>query len=230
MKYRILYIYKYDPKNMMMRLISPDKYFWTMCSDDTEYCKSYRDKAQVKYCGALLEEIGKIECKDSEECKTLQLNINSTFKPWTRGGGMKITLDIDDSLFMKNCMGIYNNTYGLEDALSDYGRSKTSGTVYLARCVNGKLKIGISTNMDRRKEDLKNEERNQVIDIVDTFESDDINKDEAVLHELCASYKANGNNGVRWLQECGNSELFTECNEVINIWNEYKSKLILDGR
>lgn len=224
-EYNILYIYKYEPKNMMMRLISQDKYFWTTCSADTEYCKSYRDKMQVQRCQARLEEIGKIVCKDQQECKALQLSINSVFKPWTRGGGMKITLNADDSSFIDNCRGIYNNTYDLYNALDDYEHRKVKGIVYLARCANGKLKIGISTNMDRRKEDLKNEERNRVIDIVDTFESDDINKEEAVLHELCASYKANGNNGVRWLQECGNSELFTECNEVINIWNEYKSKL-----
>lgn len=226
MNFKILYIYKYEPKNMAQRMIWPEKYFWTMCSDDTDYCKDYREKRQVQYCGSLLREIGKIRCKDEEECKSLQLSINTYFKPWTKGGGMKIFLDIDEELFMNNCRGVYNDTYDLYSALKDYEHKIVKGIVYLARCANNKLKIGNTTNMTRRIEGLKKEERNQVTEIVDTFESCDILKDEAVLHLLCANYKVSGNNGIRYLQDLGNSELFKDCEEVRNIWNEYKSKSI----
>ena len=220
--YNKLYIYKHEPKDTVERLLHGDKYFWTMCSADTDYCKSYRADMQTKYCGRLLEEIGKIDCKDEKECKSLQLSINTVFKPWTKGGGTKITLNIGDQLFMDNCMGIYNDTYDLYNALSDYEHKLVKGTVYLVKCANDKLKIGITTDMARRIEDLKKEERNKVTEIIDTFESGDIIKDEAALHVLCSIYKTNGNNVVRYLQDCLNSELFSKCDEVMEIWNKYK--------
>lgn len=224
--YNKLYIYKHEPKNVVERIMNGDKYFWTMISADTEYCKNYRNDMQTKYCGNLLEEIGKIDCKDEKECKLLQLSINTVFKPWTKGGGTKITLNISDSLFIDNCMGIYNDTYDLYSALNDYSHKLVKGTVYLVKCANDKLKIGITTDMTRRIEDLKKEERNQVTEIIDTFKSEDTIKDEAVLHLLCSYYKESGNNGVKCLQEACNSELYTDCEEVRNIWNEYKSKSI----
>lgn len=217
-----LYIYKHEPKNVVERIMHGDKYFWTMCSADTDYCKNYRNDMQTKYCGTLLEEIGMIDCKDDKECKSLQLSINTVFKPWTKGGEMKITLNINDSLFMDNCMGIYNDTYDLYRALNDYPHKLVKGTVYLVKCANDKLKIGITTDMTRRIEGLKKEERNKVTEIIDTFESEDIVKDEAALHLLCSYYRENGNNGVKCLQGCLNSELFSKCEEVMNIWNKYK--------
>lgn len=222
MNYKVLYIYKRrEPVSRLLRSISP-KYFWTMCSNDTEYCKSYREKAQIKYCGETLEEIAKIECKDAKECKELQLTINQVFKAWTKGGGMKIFMDIEDESFINDCNNIAQGIGDVDSIMSKYSHSTKKGTVYLAKCVNNKLKIGITTDINRRREDLKQEERNQVIDIIDTFESTDITRDEAKLHELCDSYKANSNKEVTWLQDCGNSELFKDCQEVINIWSEYK--------
>lgn len=222
MDYKVLYIYKRrEPVSRLLRAISP-KYFWTMCSNDTEYCKSYREKAQIKYCGETLEEIAKIECKDAKECKELQLTINQVFKVWTKGGGMKIFMDIDDESFINDCNNIAQGIGDVDSIMSKYSHSAKKGTVYLAKCMNDKLKIGITTDINRRREDLKQEERNQVIDIIDTFESTDITRDEAKLHELCDSYKANSNKEVTWLQDCGNSELFKDCQDVINIWSEYK--------
>lgn len=222
MNYKVLYIYKRkEPLSKLLRSLMP-KYFWTMCSNDTEYCKSYREKAQIKYCGEILEEIAKIECKDPKECKELQLTINQVFKAWTKGGGMKIFMDIDDESFINDCKNIAQGIGDVDSIMSKYSHSAKKGTVYLAKCMNDKLKIGITTDINRRREDLKQEERNQVIDIIDTFESSDITRDEAKLHELCDSYKANSNKEVTWLQDCGNSELFKDCQEVINIWSEYK--------
>ena len=221
--YKVLYIYKRkEPVSRMLRSLMP-KYFWTMCSADTEYCRTeYRPKAQIKYCGELLEEIAKIECKDSVECKVLQLNINQAFKAWTKGGGMKIFIDIDDESFINDCKNIAQGIGDVDYIMSKYNHSAKNGIVYLAKCMNNKLKIGITTDINRRREDLKQEERNQVIDIIDTFESTDITRDEAKLHELCDSYKTNSNKEVTWLQEYGNSELFKDCQDVINIWREYK--------
>lgn len=223
MNYKVLYIYKRkEPVSRILRSLMP-KYFWTMCSADTEYCRTeYRPKAQIKYCGEILEEIAKIECKDDKECKVLQLNINQAFKAWTKGGGMKIFIDIDDESFINDCKNIAQGIGDVDSIMSKYNHSAKNGTVYLAKCMNNKLKIGITTDINRRKEDLKQEERNQVIDIIDTFESTDITQDEAKLHELCDSYKTNSNKEVTWLQEYGNSELFKDCQDVINIWREYK--------
>lgn len=221
--YKVLYIYKRkEPVSRILKSLMP-KYFWTMCSADTEYCRTeYRPKAQIKYCGEILEEIAKIECKDDKECKVLQLNINQAFKAWTKGGGMKIFIDIDDESFINDCKNIAQGIGNVDSIMSKYNHSAKKGTVYLAKCMNNKLKIGITTDINRRKEDLKQEERNQVIDIIDTFESTDITQDEAKLHELCDSYKTNSNKEVTWLQEYGNSELFKDCQDVINIWREYK--------
>lgn len=221
--YKVLYIYRNEePKSRILKYITP-KYFWTMCSADTDYCnKVYRPKMQLKYCKEELVEIDHIQCKSAEDCKKLQLSINMIFKAWTKGGGMKIFLDIDDDQFISHCHDIAKGLVDVDDIMHKYSRNKVSGTVYLAKCVNNKLKIGITTNLDKRREELKQEERNQVIDIIDTFESTNIAYDEAKLHELCDYYKTNSNKEVKCLQDCGNSELFEDCKEVMEIWNKYK--------
>ena len=224
-EYKTLYIYRNKELNSKIARYLFPKYFWTICSADTDYCKEYRSKMQLKYCKEELVEIDHIQCKNAAECKKLQLSINMIFKAWTKGGGMKIFLDIDDAQFIVHCHDIARGQVDIDDIMHKYACNKVSGVVYLAKCVNNKLKIGITTNLDKRKEDLKNEERNQVIDIIDTFESKDIKADEAKLHKSCELYKANSNGGVKYLQDCGNSELFDDCQEVIDIWNKYKDNV-----
>lgn len=223
--YNTLYIYRNKRYASPIMKLMNKPYFWTICSADTKYCKDYRTRMQLKYCKEELEEIGSIKCNSAEDCKKLQLSINMVFKAWTKGGGMKIFLDIPDSQFIGHCSDIARGLVDTNDMLKKYDYNKTKGIVYLAMCANNKLKIGITTNIDKRIEELKHEIRNQALNIIDTFESDDIYADEARLHQLCEEYKANGNSQVKWLQECGNSELFHSCREVIVIWNKYKDNV-----
>lgn len=218
--YPILYLYKSPNKTMF-----GDKYFWTMCSADSDYCKKYRDKEQLNRFGQQLIEIGKITCKDSGECAMLQKQVNEVFKVWTNGGGMKITVDMTPEDFISIINAIYNKSNMLSlmtELLQKYKHPTRSGKVYLVRCKNNKLKIGTASNVVERFEQLKLEENNQAESLIDTFDSKDTPYDEAMLHLLCEDYKTNGNKKVTCMQAFCNSELFENRPEVIEIWNKYK--------
>ena len=218
----ILYLFTSPERKF---LFSEDKYFWTMCSGTTEYCRNYRKNKQIQYCGTELVEIGRMECTSETAAKKLQLDVNMVFKTWTRGGGMKITIDMQDSEFVDTVKSIYNSEdckrimYSL---LTKYRHPVRSGVVYLVKCRNNKLKIGTAYDMEKRFAELVTETNNQAVEIVDTFKSKDTPYDEAMLHLLCDEYKTDGNKEVTQLQGRGNSELFIGCPEVIEIWTKYK--------
>lgn len=228
-----LYIYKRPVKEVNNHSIvyeyllphNSKHFFWTMCSGDSDYCANYRITNQRKYIGMKLDEITKIDCKDEMDCKNLQLSINTVFKPWA-GKQMRLIIDMTDDDFINIVNRIYNNEdmhMLTSELISKYEHPIKSGWVYLVKCANNKLKIGVTEReFESRFEELKNEERNQAIEAIEVRHSNDILLEEAELHLLCSEFKVNGNAEVTWLQEYGNSELFKDCQDVINIWREYK--------
>jgi uncharacterized protein YfbU (UPF0304 family) len=89
-------------------------------------------------------------------------------------------------------------------------------------CANDKYKIGMTHDLNRRFDSLKEDEHYKAISIVDSFHSVDAAYDEAMLHAQCSKYKQNSNGTIRYVQDYGNSELFSKCDEVMEIWNKYK--------
>lgn len=217
--YNKLYLYK------------GSNFYWTMCSDDTEYCKNYRIREQQRRFNELLKEIDCIECKDDYEAKFLQLTINEVFKPFTDGGGMKITIKLGQFKFIKFCNYIkvnIDNDNKLRDLfieMTNFKYEKKSGFVYLVKCKNDKLKIGTASDFTSRWLDLQKEERNQAIEVIDTFKTNDVRLAEGALHLYCRKYKTNGNKEVKYLQDVGNSELFENNKYVIESFNKFKEKL-----
>lgn len=222
--YNILYLWRRPANYKCMFGDNSKDFFWTMTTNDS--VKEERKKQfQIDQLGITLDLIGKIECKNSIECKLLQESINYVFKPWITKK-CRIAIDMDNKEFVDIAKQIYNSKDDgqiVNELICRYRHPIETGTVYLVKCANNKVKIGkTGRSVESRFEELKEEERNQAIEILDKFHSNDTALDEARLHLQCSKYKANGNGKFRYTQEHGNSELFEDCKEVIDIWNKYK--------
>lgn len=223
--------------------------YWTQTGMDSRISEDYRKKMQLNYCKAVFEEVLKITCKDDREAKSCQLLINEVFKPWTNSAGykcMQICIDRKPEEFVslvKEIVSSRDDSKALADIVRPlyeyYDRkhsftigkmklyeSSEQGYIYLVGCDNGKLKIGKTNDLARRFEELKECERVKAIEIVDSFRTNRMSMDEAMLHLLCRKFKANGNSENRYEQDRGNSELFDNNGDVMEIWNWYKPKNI----
>lgn len=199
-------------------------FFWTMTTNDS-VSEEKKLSMQRAYLGITLDLLDKIVCKDRIECKALQESVNYVFKPWITKT-CRISIDMTNDEFINIVKRIYSNESMQaisNELICKYKHPIESGTIYLVKCANNKVKIGkTAKSINKRLEELKVEERNQATEILDTFESTDTALDEANLHLQCSDYKADSNKPIRWLQDHGNSELFHNRQEVIDIWNKYK--------
>lgn len=217
--------------------------YWTQTGNDSPYSEAKRKEYQRGYCGAEFETILKITLKDGSDAKKLQRIINEIFKQWTNKGNvnyMQISVSLSPNKFIQAVRGIYDcmndddKLNAIQEHLADELSVKGSGlltkliagtevgTIYLIKCANDKLKIGKTSNLQARFEQLKECEAVKAIEIVDSFRTETMSRDEARLQRLCSKYKRNSNGEIKELQSIGNSELYDNCKEVIDIWNKYK--------
>jgi hypothetical protein len=224
--------------------------YWTQIGYDCQGSREYRDKAQLAYTHAKSDTIKDFEFKNEEETKAVQRMVNNVFKEWTNKGeykNMQICINLiqadmintvidviahkDDDNYLMGVMDSLHNRFTpklnkgtgrldkIEYILTNLDKG---GTVYLMECANDKYKIGMTHDLNRRFDSLKEDEHYKAISIVDSFHSVDAAYDEAMLHAQCSKYKQNSNGTIRYVQDYGNSELFSKCDEVMEIWNKYK--------
>lgn len=217
--------------------------YWTQTGNESQHSKDLRKQWELEYCGAEFEQIARCSFKaGGEEAKKAQLLVNETFKKWTNIGllnNMQISINKEPDEFVSIVKEILDNRndedklneiqkrlidneYNKNFGLDKYLEMQDKGYIYLIRCANNKLKIGYTCNVCRRLEQLRQNTKVQALELVDSFSTDTMSKDEALLHRLCSKYKCDSNGEITCLQDHGNSELFEDCKEVIDIWNKYK--------
>lgn len=204
--------------------------YWTSRGNYMSNSIKYRLPEHRKYYGAEdLEELTVIECKDELEAIYLQRAMNEIFKIWQNGGGSVIKIDMKPETFI-DCLKLIHNIMNDNNKMlelfnlvvSKFKHNKCNGQVYFVKCANNKLKIGETGDMSFRWEGLKKEEQNQAKDVIKVISVDDCKLVEAELQLLCRNYKTDGNKVRRDNNASKNlSELFIDCEEVINIWNNY---------
>jgi hypothetical protein len=222
-KYLFVFIKECDGYNL----------YWTMCGDYTDRSIEYRlpnNKMRIQYGTSSFNELSVIECRDEDEAVDLQRSMNEIFKLWQNGGGSIIKINMKPETFIECLKAIHkvmNDNNKMLDLFNyvatKYERyNKYSGYVYFIKCENNKLKIGETGDLDYRWYCLKLEEQNKALDIIDTISVSDRKFVEAKLHILCRDYKTDGNKERTNCKERRKlSELFTNCEDVINIWNNY---------
>ena len=208
-----------------------------MCGDYTDDSVKYRlpnSGKRRKYETEDLEELTVIECKDGDDAVDLQRSMNEIFKLWQNGGGSIIKINMKPETFIACLKAIYrvmhNNNRMLEIfkyVASKYERYNIwSGDVYFVTCENNKVKVGEASSIGSRWGDLRKEDQNKALDIIDVVSVKDRKYVEAELHLLCRDYKTNGNK-VR--TDCKQSnklgELFIDNKETREIWNNYTMNL-----
>lgn len=205
--------------------------YWTQIGNDYDKSITYRSEQRELRNFKRYNEIYTMEFETAEECKRMQLTVNEVFKIWTANSEqMAIWIGVDTLLFTKILDYIksnIDNTDVLETLMinlyNKYEAPKGYGTVYLVKCINDKLKIGESNDFKHRWPQLQEEKQNQAIEIIDTFNTSNRYYDEAILQLKCRKYKADGNKErTNCHQSKYLSELFNNCQEVIDIWNKYK--------
>lgn len=219
--------------------------YWTLIGNDSQRSKDYRNQAQLKYCNATFTDLTEFTFNSDKETKETQLLINELFKPWTNKNeykAMQICINKNMTEFAELVKEIVDNRKDDEyidriagRLLDEYIMSSSfkightriyesceQGYIYLIKCANNKLKIGKTNDLARRFEELKKCPKVMAIEILDKFNTRCMSKDEAKLHSLCSKYKCSANEEIKYLQSIGNSELFEDCKEVIDIWNKYK--------
>lgn len=206
--------------------------YWTMVGNYDENSIKYRlpnSKMRIKYGTTTFNEIGVIECKDYEDAVNLQRSMNELFKLWHTENAI-IKINMKPETFIEYLNVIYkvmndnNKMLQLFNlAASKYERyNKYSGYVYFIKCANNKLKIGETGDINYRWHCLKLEDQNQATDIITAISVSDRKFVEAELHLLCRDYKTDGNKLRTDTKSSAKlSELFINCEEVINIWNNY---------
>lgn len=211
--------------------------YWTMAGNYDENSIKYRlpnsDKRRT-YGTTTFNEIGVIECKDYDDAINLQRSMNEILKPWQNGGGSIIKINMKQETFIDCLKAIYkimeDNDKMLElfrYVASKYERyNKYSGDVYFVTCENNKVKVGETGSIAYRWGDLRKEEQNKALDIIDVVKVNDPKYVEAELHLLCRDYKTNGN---KTRTNCPQSdklgELFIDNKETREIWNNYTMNL-----
>lgn len=209
--------------------------YWTMFGDYTGDSIKYRLPEHRKDYGTEdLEELTVIECKDGYDAINLQRSMNEILKLWQNGGGSIIKINMKPEAFIACLKAIYkimeDNDKMLE--LFKYVASKYeryniwSGDVYFVTCENNKVKIGEASSIGSRWGDLRKEEQNKAINIIDVISVKDRKYIEAELHLLCRDYKTNGNK-TRTNCPASNKlgELFIDNKETREIWNNYTMNL-----
>ena len=219
--------------------------YWTQTGNDGEWSKERRKQFQLNYCKATFTNLIEFTFKDDKEAKETQLLINELFKQWTNKNdykSMQICINKNINEFTELVKEIVDNRNDnehineiTERLLDEYDNSSSiklgrirlyesceQGYIYLIKCANNKLKIGKTNDLTRRFEELKNSSKVMAIEIIDKFNTRCMSKDEARLHSLCHKYKCDSNGNITCPQDRGNSELFEDCKEVIDIWNKYK--------
>lgn len=204
--------------------------YWTSRGNYMANSIRYRSPEHRKDYGAEdLEELTVIECEDQLEAIYLQRAMNEIFKPWQNGGGSVIKIDMKPETFI-DCLKLIHKIMNDNNKMlelfklvvSKFKHNSCNGIVYFVKCANNKLKIGETGSLDYRWEGLKKEEQNQAIDIIAAVSVDDRKFVEAELQLLCRDYKTDGNKVRRDDDASKNlSELFINCEEVINIWDNY---------
>ena len=238
----------YNKLYLVHRKDDNDDIYWTQIGNDEQRSMEYRKQKQKDYTASEFDNLTDFTFVNARDTKIAQLTVNNVFKEWTNRGNnknMQITIGLTPEEMKHTVTDIVSHIADddyigelmecLHRRFTQVTKSKVlnlllslekEGYVYLLECENNKYKIGMSNNVNRRFSDLQNDEHYKAICIVDSFRSKDASHDEAMLHKLCGSYKQNRNGTINWLQDVGNSEMFSKCDEVLNIWNEYKSKLI----
>ena len=226
--------------------------YWTMVGNYEDESIKYRlpnSRMRTRYGTTTFNEIGVIECKDGIEAINLQRSMNEIFKLWQNGGGSIIKINMKPETFIDCLKAIYkvmNDNNKMLDLFkyvaSKYERyNKWSGDVYFVTCENNKVKIGEANSIGYRWGDLREEEQNKALDIIDVIYVKDRKYVEAELHLLCRDYKTNGNKTrTDCLQSDKLGELFTDNKETREIWNNYTMNLkhlmngyikdVIDGR
>lgn len=222
--------------------------YWTVQGNDSEISTKYRKEKTLKYCNAEFNVIASFEFKDDIEAKLCQLLLNDMFKAYTNIGNyksMQICISKKPEEFIELAKEIAGNRHNdskleeiFEDICKEYDNSHSyrvgkvklyesseQGSIYLVKCVNDKLKIGKTNDLQRRFNQLKECNSVKAIEIIDSFNTYCMSLDEARLHFKCRKYKCNSNGSVNYLQDKGNSELFEDCEEVMEIWNKYKESI-----
>lgn len=211
--------------------------YWTMTGNYDEKSIKYRlpnSDMRRKYGTTEFKEIGVIECKDYDDAINLQRSMNEIFKLWQNGGGSIIKINMKPETFIECLKAIYkimeDNDKMLElfkFVASKYERYNIwSGDVYFVTCENNKVKVGEASSIAYRWGDLRKEDQNKALDIIDVVKVKDRKYVEAELHLLCRDYKTNGNK-TRTNCKASNKlgELFIDNKETREIWNNYTMNL-----
>lgn len=229
--YKYLFVFHKESDSHFNNL---DKY-WTMVGNYEDKSIEYRLPEHRKIYGTEdLEELAVIECKDANDAINLQRSMNEIFKLWQSGGGSIIKINMKPETFIKCLNAIYNI---MDDnnrmiklfkfVASKYERyNKFAGDVYFVTCVNDKVKVGETNSIGYRWGDLRKEEQNKAIDIIDVVNVTDRKYVEAELHLLFRDYKANGNKSrTDCLQSMKLSEMFIDNKDIREMWNNYTMNL-----
>lgn len=238
----------YNKLYILHRKDNNNDIYWTQIGNDEQYSVEYRKNMQIKYTGSEFDTVKDFKFKDDKYTKIAQLTVNNVFKEWTNRHNYKnmqieiniapaemksivtdIVSNMEDDTHLMYIMNTLNGRFKVNlgnSVLNKLFNHDREGWIYLIECENDKYKIGMTVDVDRRFNDLKEDVRYRAIRLLDSFHSDDARHDEAMLHKLCDMYKQNSNGMINWLQDACNSEMFNKCEEVRNIWNEYKSKSV----
>ena len=211
--------------------------YWTMIGNYEDNSIKYRlpnSSMRTRYGTTDLEELAVIECKDRYDAVHLQRSMNEIFKPWQNGGGSIIKINMKSEIFI-NCLNAIYKIMNDNDKMlelfryvaSKYERyNKQHGDVYFVTCENNKVKVGESSSVALRWGNLREEDQNKALDIIDVVKVEDCRYVEAELHLLFRRYKTNGN---KTRTDCPESdklgELFVDNIEIRELWNKYTMNL-----
>lgn len=204
---------------------------FTQIGNHTQYSADYRWKVYKKWVDLPIDHGFFIDCKDYDECRHLQRTFHEVFKPWiTESCIISLNCKLSDNVFrfiLERLLTSFNSAARhsirakLMQAIMRVSPIESRpGYIYLLR-IKGKLKIGLTNDIKRRKEELKSK-YNTDIDVVDLKRTDTMEYDEAMLHLYCSTYKSVNNNlGEQKVDESYCSEIYNEVPEVKEIWKKY---------
>lgn len=206
---------------------------FTQIGNHTQHSADYRWSVYKKWVDLPIDQSRGffIDCKDYDECRHLQRTFHEVMKPWiTENCIISLNCKLSDKVF-RTILTRLLASFDSEDRHSIRAKlmeaimrvspiESRPGYIYLLR-IKGKLKIGLTNDIKRRKEELKSK-YNTDIDVVDLKRTDTMEYDEAMLHLYCSTYKSVNNNlGEQKVDESYCSELYNEVPEVEEIWKKY---------
>lgn len=201
-----------NPYNILFIARDKDGGIYTQCGLMTDESRQYRYQEYRSRTGHTFDHDDYVFCNSKDPIQ-VQRKFNEVLKPWMRHPSYidllpeisdselkKIALKLKDSDDIQVRLDIMNS---LDRQFNT--RAKKEGFVYLMESDN-EYKIGVSTNVWRRSEDLN-------LQIVHQNYSLDSYMDEAKLQVLCSKYKSNKNDFC--------SEYFAKDPAVKEIYEKY---------